>query len=72
MAREDGCEVDVVAGYSHGTDDFAEELPCRTLEGLAKIVFVPGGGVADEHQIGPKVAPAEEGLPVMVGLGGLL
>ena len=65
-AFEDVGEVDVVAGEAHGGDDFGEEFAGASDEGFAEAVFVCPGGFADKHEVGVRVAGAEDGL----GAGG--
>ncbi len=61
-AFEDVGDVDVVAGQAHGVDDFGEEFAGASDEGLALLVLIRSGGLADEHEVGVGVAGAEDGL----------
>ena len=61
-AFHDVGDVDILAADAHGFDHVVEQLSGATDEGLALCVFVGSGAFADEHQVGVRIADAEDNL----------
>src|SRR4029450_3593890 len=58
----DVCDVDVLAAQADALEQAVEELAGGADEGEALAVLVEAGGLADEHQVGVRVALAEDDL----------
>ena len=66
-AFEDVGDVDIVAGQSHGVDDFGKEFPGASDKWLALLIFVRSRRFADEHQLRIWVADTENSLRAECG-----
>ena len=61
-ALHDVRDVDIFAADAHGFDHVVEQLSGATDEGFALRVFVSAGAFADKHQVGVRIAYAEDNL----------
>ncbi len=61
-AFHDVGDVDILAANAHGFDHVVEQLSGAAHEGLALRVFVGAGAFAHEHQVGARIAHAEDDL----------
>ena len=61
-ALDDVRDVDLLAAQAHGFDHVGEELPGASDERFALLVLVGAGGFADKHQVGLRIADAEDDL----------
>jgi hypothetical protein len=59
--------VDAVPGKTHGLDDPGEQLAGSPDERLSLGVFIGPWGFADEHQVGIRIADAENRLGAGTG-----
>ena len=77
-ALDDVRDVDLGAGKPDALEQLVEELAGLTHEGVALLVLVKARRLADEHQVGVRVADAEHDLcapfgePAARAAGGLL
>jgi len=60
-------DVHVVAGHADPTQELVQELPRLADERVALLVFVEARRLADEHQLGLRVANAEDDLGAALG-----
>jgi hypothetical protein len=60
-------DVDFVAGELHGGDHLGEELACPADKRLPLLILVRSGSLADKHELGLRVAHAEDHLSTGFG-----
>ena len=60
-------DVHVLAGHADSGEELVEELPRLADERVALLVLVEAGRLADEHQLGLRVADAEDDLGAALG-----
>src|SRR6185312_7641547 len=67
-ALDDVRDINIFAPQAHRLDHIVEQLAGTAHEGLALLVFVSARRFADEHQLRPRIAHAENNLfPSLLG-----
>src|SRR6185312_17043411 len=61
-AFDDVGDVNVFPANAHGGDHVVQQLTGAPDKGLSLLIFVRSGGFANEHEIGSRIACAEDNL----------